>query len=377
MINFFLLKNKSKVFIESISYKMDSLLYNGVQIYKRLADYNIYNNNLTASELSIIGSIAIGNRLTGSYTFNGGTEGNTTYRWLYSTVLGGIKTPIIGATGINIVITSDVIDKYLYFEVMPISDIGEIGITSQSSPLLLTLDLPLTKSGLWCWLDVEDVITNTDGTNLYINRFNDKSGNLRHQIFAPSNATNASMAILGTDNSKVSALTDTNHFGSYIPSLGNGKLLLSEMTLFLDYHPSTIEDGRRILHASSNPTLFLKQISTSSGQLTMQIYDGVFTNIYIPFTANEHNIVTIRFKAGSNNLTYYKGTTLVGTGTISNALPIKLFSSISYLGVGGNDAGSKSTSYYGASGRLLIYNKWLSDADILELQNWMKNKSGL
>jgi hypothetical protein len=78
-----------------------------------------------ASSVSISGSAAIGELLTGTYTFsdiNANTEATSTYRWLRSDTSNGSYTAISGATSINYTITSDDLNKYIKFEVTPVAN---------------------------------------------------------------------------------------------------------------------------------------------------------------------------------------------------------------------------------------------------------------
>ena len=78
-----------------------------------------------ASSVSISGSAALGELLTGTYTFsdvNANTEATSTYRWLRADTSDGSYTAISGATSISYTITSDDLNKYLKFEVTPVAN---------------------------------------------------------------------------------------------------------------------------------------------------------------------------------------------------------------------------------------------------------------
>ena len=77
-----------------------------------------------ASNVTVTGTPYVGNTLTGSYTFfdvNGDTEGPSTFQWYSASTTNGTYTPIDGATGLTYVLTANEINKYLKFEVTPIS----------------------------------------------------------------------------------------------------------------------------------------------------------------------------------------------------------------------------------------------------------------
>mgnify|MGYP001263521003 CR=1 FL=1 len=76
----------------------------------------------TATSVAISGTAAVGELLTGTYTYidaNANSESGSTYRWLSSDSAGGTYTAIIGATSITYTVDEDDIGKYLKFEVTP------------------------------------------------------------------------------------------------------------------------------------------------------------------------------------------------------------------------------------------------------------------
>lgn len=78
-----------------------------------------------ASSVSISGSAALGELLTGTYTFsdvNANTEATSTYRWLRADTSNGSYAAISGATSINYTLTSDDLNKYIKFEVTPVAN---------------------------------------------------------------------------------------------------------------------------------------------------------------------------------------------------------------------------------------------------------------
>jgi len=92
-----------------------------------------------ASNASISGYSAVGQTLTGSYTYfdnNGNPESGSTYRWLSSDTVGGSYLPISDATTLTYTIVSADIGKYLKFEVTPINaTIPTTGTVVASSPI--------------------------------------------------------------------------------------------------------------------------------------------------------------------------------------------------------------------------------------------------
>jgi hypothetical protein len=75
-----------------------------------------------ASAVSITGTAAIGNLLTGTYTYidaNGDVESGSTFRWLKSATLDGIYIPISGATSSSYIVGPSDLNQFLKFEVTP------------------------------------------------------------------------------------------------------------------------------------------------------------------------------------------------------------------------------------------------------------------
>jgi hypothetical protein len=79
----------------------------------------------SATNVSISGSAAEGEVLAGTYTFsdpNNDTESGSMYRWLRSDTLGGSYGAISGATASTYTLTSSDLNKYIKFEVTPVSN---------------------------------------------------------------------------------------------------------------------------------------------------------------------------------------------------------------------------------------------------------------
>lgn len=77
-----------------------------------------------ANNVYIIGEPQVGQTLIGDYEYidpNGDLEGESTFRWLRADTENGEYTAISGATGTTYTITEEDIDKYIKFEVTPVS----------------------------------------------------------------------------------------------------------------------------------------------------------------------------------------------------------------------------------------------------------------
>jgi hypothetical protein len=86
------------------------------------------------------GAAIAGTTLTGSYTYDNSTgtsEGNSVFRWLSSNAVNGTYEPISGAAGLTFVPTSDLVGKYIKFEVTPVNTDGVYGSAVTSSPVLV------------------------------------------------------------------------------------------------------------------------------------------------------------------------------------------------------------------------------------------------
>jgi hypothetical protein len=98
------------------------------------------NTAPTASDVSISGTPALGELLTGVYTYNdadGDLEGASTYRWLRD------GAPIPGATAVSYTIVVDDIETALRFEVTPIAQTGVTdGLPVQSPDLQVSNSAP-------------------------------------------------------------------------------------------------------------------------------------------------------------------------------------------------------------------------------------------
>jgi hypothetical protein len=103
--------------------------------------YNVVVKPITvATNAQISGYPAVGNTLTGTYTYTDGSSGtdNSTFRWLRNGT-----DPIALATSTTYVPTMDDVNKTLTFEVTPVSSVGPptTGLTITSSPTELVEDL--------------------------------------------------------------------------------------------------------------------------------------------------------------------------------------------------------------------------------------------
>lgn len=80
----------------------------------------------SALSVSIVGTASLGEIISGSYTYidpNGDSEATSTFRWLRADTSNGSYTPIGGATGINYTLVSGDLNKYIKFEVTPVSSV--------------------------------------------------------------------------------------------------------------------------------------------------------------------------------------------------------------------------------------------------------------
>jgi hypothetical protein len=100
----------------------------------------------TASSVSISGTPAIGQTLTGSYTYaqaDGVSEGASTFRWLESTSPSGSFASISGATNQTYTISNNEYGMYFEFEVTPVATIPPTtGSPTVSAPTLAHVPYP-------------------------------------------------------------------------------------------------------------------------------------------------------------------------------------------------------------------------------------------
>ncbi|MTK12906.1 MAG: cell wall-binding repeat-containing protein [Clostridiaceae bacterium] len=91
----------------------------------------------TATKVIISGTAEVGSTLTGSYTYadgEGDKEGTSTYNWYRSDDANGKnKTAISGATGKTYKLTTEDLEKYISFEVTPVSTTGATGTAVESN----------------------------------------------------------------------------------------------------------------------------------------------------------------------------------------------------------------------------------------------------
>ncbi|NVJ47078.1 MAG: hypothetical protein HWE07_08110, partial [Cytophagia bacterium] len=98
--------------------------YTGQNFQVENLTFNTDNNTApTASNVSISGTMALGEELTGNYTYNDADnddESGSAFLWYRSNDEGGSgKTEIAGATSSTYTLTSEDVDKYISFEVTP------------------------------------------------------------------------------------------------------------------------------------------------------------------------------------------------------------------------------------------------------------------
>jgi len=113
----------------------------------------VVNTPPIASNVSVTGTTVYGNTLTATYDYSdveSDIELGTTYQW-YSAdnVTGTINnTPIIGATNLSLIISGDLIGKYISFEVIPRDTEGGIGGAIQTPYEGVVVPKSLTVSGV-------------------------------------------------------------------------------------------------------------------------------------------------------------------------------------------------------------------------------------
>ncbi|MBO5454469.1 MAG: S-layer homology domain-containing protein [Clostridia bacterium] len=78
-----------------------------------------------ATKLEVTGKFSVGETVTGKYIFgdyNNDTEGVSTYSWFMSDTLDGRYVPLSGETNKTLVLTEEMVGKYLKFAVVPTSN---------------------------------------------------------------------------------------------------------------------------------------------------------------------------------------------------------------------------------------------------------------
>jgi hypothetical protein len=329
------------------------------------------NSAPVASSVNITGSITTGNTLTGHYTYSdadGNTEGTSTFRWLTSVTDGGAQTAIGGATSSTLVITSELLNNYLYFEVTPVASTGiSPGTAVQSSSLLLALEYPLTVGNLWAWYSADNVTSASDGTNLRVISYNDKSGNNNAISGTITNTNDTAYWI-----SKSKLVIRNNHLQtSTVDNKGfyrrtSMSKAFSEITIFADYE--FVRDRGYLLNLFGYGSTIQLGINTS-GYIRGLVY---INQVYSAYTLNQHNIVTIRCKNGTNNFDIYINKVKVLTGT-TNALPVTA-TSMSLFSIDGE---TYTSQYNGYNQEILIFDKYFTDQEISDMQDYLKTKVGL
>lgn len=106
---------------------------------------SITRANVSASSVSIGGLPYLDRIIAGKYRFssNFSAVDSSTYRWLFSSTPNGIYMPIEGQTTSTLSITSEMIGKYVKFEVTPCSLSGPVvGASVASAPILIGEPIP-------------------------------------------------------------------------------------------------------------------------------------------------------------------------------------------------------------------------------------------
>ncbi|MGA2506133.1 MAG: DUF2341 domain-containing protein [Chitinispirillaceae bacterium] len=105
-----------------------------------------------ASNVTITGTIQIGQLLTGHYTYsdaNGDAEGGTTFKWYRADDTNGTnKTAISGATASTYTLVSADANKYIQFEVTPGAATGQTPGTAVSSSFTVPVQAPPIASNV-------------------------------------------------------------------------------------------------------------------------------------------------------------------------------------------------------------------------------------
>ncbi|MDY4975589.1 MAG: S-layer homology domain-containing protein [Clostridia bacterium] len=97
----------------------------------------------SASDAKIMGQGYVDNTIKASYRFydpEGDEEGESVIRWYSSASAEGDYRPISGAVGKELVITGDLVGKYLKFEVTPYDETGAAGEAVWSASVFVTVD---------------------------------------------------------------------------------------------------------------------------------------------------------------------------------------------------------------------------------------------
>ncbi len=111
--------------------------------FREIGRYGYVSSAPSVFEAVIQGQGYVENTVSASYRFfdpEGDEEGNSTVRWYSSASEDGAYSPISGAEGKALLITADLVGKYLKYEVIPCDETGVQGEAVWSKAIFVTVD---------------------------------------------------------------------------------------------------------------------------------------------------------------------------------------------------------------------------------------------
>lgn len=111
--------------------------------FREIGRYSVVSGAPSASDAAVLGQSFVGNTIRASYRFydpEGDEEGASVVRWYSSSTQDGEYRPISGAAAGELLITGDLVGKYLKFEVVPCDETGVAGEAMWSNAVLVAVD---------------------------------------------------------------------------------------------------------------------------------------------------------------------------------------------------------------------------------------------
>ena len=157
--------------------------------------------------------------ILGSYSFfdpNGDSEGESLFRWLSSDSIGGPYSAIPGATSTNYQLTANDINKYIKFEVTPISvNDTETGEATSSDPIGPVNPLLTAPSAINVAISGTAKVGNTLTGNYTFSDINGDAEGISIFKWLRSDSLNGTYTVIPGANSKTYTLTNSDE-GKYI-----------------------------------------------------------------------------------------------------------------------------------------------------------------
>lgn len=340
--------NAKANYYKVISNRLDNSTYNHIA-----AAYNEFNTSLY---------LYTNSNLDGSVSTSAITLSGTSSQMAIGAKVPAVNSPTAGTYSLG-----EITDARVYSDAKTTSQ-----IKSNMASQLDQFDIPKSPSGLIMWFDANDISTLYKTSDCSTTRvtsngdavacWKDKSG-LSNNV---TQAVTAQMPTYKSSNATLNNMPSLTFGASAYSLLTSGSLTFGARTYFAVTKTNGAPAGtyHTILIQNASPWYQMYASNT-----TAYYYSGVANTSTTSYTGNQLHTIVNSTTAGSSALNYRV-----------NQVPVLTNTAVAASLTGTVSVGGYATNSYGLNGEILeviVYNRALTDSEVLRVEGYLRAKYGL